>query len=58
MPEFAAVTPAAMRQALRDGANKASFQQAPWDPRLGYGILNVPGTLAALRAPKPPPPAS
>lgn len=36
------VTPAAMRRALRAGAG------ARWDPRIGYGILNVPRTIAEL----------
>jgi hypothetical protein len=40
--------PEEMRELLRCTARKASGQQTPWDPRLGFGIVDAAAALAAL----------
>lgn len=48
LPALRDVEPALLREALRLGARPAPDQDAPWHPRYGAGVLDVPGTLAAL----------
>jgi subtilisin family serine protease len=43
------MTPAELREILRDTAAPARGQALPWDPRLGRGIINVPAAIGAVK---------
>jgi subtilisin family serine protease len=56
--DYKSLPPSDIRHALRQGAKDASGTKE-WDARLGYGVINVPATIRALKdLPKPPPAAA